>query len=343
MIETLGRMIFASVLCIIFINCNLACADEIHPAPPTQPLGTTTQTTQDPNTQETNTKSPYTLVLGVAQDGGYPQAGCKKSCCQRAWADAKNRKHVSCLAIIDPITNERWMIDATPDFREQLRMIDEAVPSKSSPGLSGILLTHAHVGHYAGLIHLGREVLGAKEVPIFAMPRMRQFLETNGPWNQLVELQQVRLRRIASAQEVRLNDRIRVVPFLVPHRDEYSETVGYKIMGPSNVVLFLPDIDKWERWDVAIEDLLKDADVAYLDGTFFDANELPGRDLSEIPHPLIVESIERFKTLPLDERVKVRFIHANHSNPVINPESESAERVRDAGHRFAEQGERVEL
>lgn len=287
--------------------------------------------------------TPFTMVLGVAQDGGYPQAGCQKDCCRPAWLTPNQRKHVACLAIVDPSTEQRWIIDATPDFRDQLRLLNETAPADQTPGLSGIFLTHAHIGHYTGLIHLGREVLGAQKVSVFVMPRMRQFLETNGPWNQLVELQQIQLHRIGAAQVVNLNRRLTVIPFLVPHRDEYSETVGFRITGPSKTVIYLPDIDKWERWDVSIENLLKDADVAYLDGTFFDVSELPGRDMSEIPHPFIVESMKRFEVLPLSERNKVRFIHANHSNPVINPKSDAAKAIRRAGHHFARQGERIEL
>ena len=287
--------------------------------------------------------TPFIAVLGVAQDGGFPQAGCRKPCCEGIWSRPGKHRAVACLAIVDPAQNQRWVIDATPDFPRQLRDLDQIHPTEASPGLDGILLTHAHVGHYSGLIHLGREVLGAREVSVFAMPRMKHFLETNGPWSQLVGLNQIRLRRMAAGQNVRLNDRIHVVPFLVPHRDEFSETVGYRIRGPQRSAIFLPDIDKWERWDVAIEELLRDVDVAFLDGTFFDAAELPGRDMSEIPHPFVVESIERFKDLPRSERRKVRFIHMNHTNPILNPDSSATARVQTAGHRVAEQGERFDL
>ena len=71
---------------------------------------------------------------------------------------------------------------------------------------------------------------------------------------------------------------------LIPHRDEYSETVGFVIRGPDRSALFLPDIDKWDRWERKIADVLADADVAYLDGTFFADGELLGRDMSKIPH-----------------------------------------------------------
>lgn len=292
---------------------------------------------------ETPSRAPYVVVLGVAQDGGFPQAGCRKPCCRSAWTDDAVRRNVASVAIVDPESRQRWIIDATPDFPRQLRMLDDLVPTKDSLGIDGILLTHAHVGHYSGLIHLGREVLGADGVSVFAMPRMRQFLETNGPWDQLISLRQVVIERIAAGQAVQLNERISVVPFLVPHRDEYSETVGFRIHGPSRTVLYLPDIDKWERWEVDIEKIVSDVDVAYLDGTFFDERELPGRDMSEIPHPFVVESIRRFRNLPLRERSKVRFIHANHTNPILREDSPASMAVREAGHHVAVQGERVGL
>ncbi|MDP7015205.1 MAG: MBL fold metallo-hydrolase [Pirellulaceae bacterium] len=286
---------------------------------------------------------PFLVVLGVAQDAGYPQAGCRKSCCAAAWRSASRRRFATSLAVVDPESGERWLFDCTPDFREQLRLLDGVAPPQRPPSLRGILLTHAHIGHYLGLAHLGREVIGANEVPVYAMPRMRLFLETNGPWDQLVKLKQIKLQRLAAGSVVQLNDRVKVTPFPVPHRDEYSETVGFMIRGPRRVAIYLPDIDKWSRWTTRIEDLLAEADVAYLDGTFYADGELPGRDISKIPHPFIVESIERFRTLPEATRAKIRFIHLNHTNPALRDDSQATARIRRAGHRVAKQGERVEL
>ncbi len=289
---------------------------------------------------ERESDAPFVTVLGVAQDAGYPQAGCRKACCQAAWNDEKLKRHVACLAIVDPRHGQRWLIDCTPDFREQLRTLDQLAPTKKTPGLDGILLTHAHVGHYAGLIHLGREVIGADRVPVYAMPRMRSFLESNGPWEQLIKLKQIAIHRLADAHQLKLNNRIAMTPFLVPHRDEYSETVGFLIQGPSRKIVYIPDIDKWERWKVKIEDILADADIAYLDGTFFADGELPGRDISKIPHPFVTESIQRFKSLSAKDRGKVRFIHTNHTNPILDPASSAASAVKAAGHHVARQGER---
>jgi len=281
------------------------------------------------------------VVLGIAQDGGYPQAGCRKKCCARAWADPSRRRHVASLAIVDPESRKRWLIDATPDFREQLKALDSLAPAPSGPVLEGILLTHAHVGHYAGLMDLGREVMGASGVPVYAMPRMRKFLKSSGPWDQLVRLGNIEPRPLAAGKATRLNGRITVTPLQVPHRDEYSETVGFRVQGPGGSVLYLPDIDKWEKWSTRLETILAGVDVAYLDGTFYDGGELPGRSVSEIPHPFMTETMARLSALPEELRARVRFIHLNHTNPALDPGSDAARRLLEAGLAVAREGERA--
>jgi pyrroloquinoline quinone biosynthesis protein B len=286
---------------------------------------------------------PFVMVLGVGQDGGYPQAGMKDGA---AWSALDRRRLPVSLAIVDPQSGERWMIEATPAFPEQLQLLDRIAPHDDIPGLAGILLTHAHVGHYTGLIHLGREIIGARGVPVYAMPQMGEFLRTNGPWDQLVRLENIELRPLADGVRTPLNSRIAVTPLRVPHRDEYSETVGFLIHGPDRAVFFLPDIDKWERWDAwgtRIEDVIATVDVAYLDATFFADGEIPGRAMAEIPHPFVAESLERFAVLPEEERAKIRFIHINRTNPVGWPETPERNEVEAAGFRVADQGERVGL
>ena len=258
--------------------------------------------------------APYTLILGIAQDGGYPQAGCNRPDCIAAWRNPKLRQRVASIAIVDPQSHQRWIIDATPDFPSQLATLDANAP-RGTALLDGILLTHAHIGHYLGLAHLGREVLGAQSIKVYAMPRMREFLQHNGPWDQLVRLKNIEIVPIEDGVPFALNERITLTPLRVPHRDEYSETVGFIVRGPSRAILWLPDIDKWEKWTTSLESVLAQVDVAYIDGTFYDATELPGRDLSEIPHPLMTETLTRLANSPL--RAKVRFIHLNQSNPLL--------------------------
>ncbi len=286
---------------------------------------------------------PFVIVLGVAQDGGAPQAGCRRECCAGRWDDPTLRLRVACLGIVDPQTSQRWMIDATPDFPAQLRALGAAAPPVEGGLSAGILLTHAHIGHYTGLIHLGREVMGARGVTVYAMPRMEVFLSEKGPWEQLIVLGSITIEPMSAGVAIPLNDRITVTPMAVPHRHEYSETVGFRIDGPNRSALYVPDIDKWHRLDVLIEDLVMDVDVAYLDGTFFDDGELPDRNMAEIPHPLIVETMERLGGLSARDRRKVRFIHLNHTNPALRSDSSATRDIETSGFGVAAEGERFSL
>lgn len=291
---------------------------------------------------------PYLVVLGVAQDGGHPHTACMKECCTTAAADPAKAHLVCCLGLIDPAGDRRFVFDATPDFPEQLRILDEEHPlraerAKRDLGLDGIFLTHAHIGHYTGLMHVGREVSGAAGVPVYAMPRMFEYLSNNGPWSQLVSLENIELRPLVADTAVELGGGLRVTPVRVPHRDEYSETVAFFIQGPQHRVLFLPDIDKWEKWNRDLLELIREVDRAYVDGSFFADGEIPGRAMSEIPHPFIEETLSLVAELPAEERAKVRFIHLNHTNPALDLESEAAAQVRAAGCGLAIEGERYGL
>jgi pyrroloquinoline quinone biosynthesis protein B len=283
--------------------------------------------------------APFLMVLGIAQDAGYPQAGCHKACCAPAWQDQRRRRHPACLGIVDPESQERWLIDCTPHFPEQLRLLDQASPVAESPGIDGILLTHAHMGHYAGLVHLGREALAADRVPVYAMPRMKQFLSENLPWRLLVEDENIVLRELKAGATVPLNSRIRVTSFVVPHRGEISETVGFRIDGPNRSALYVPDTDSWDDWPQPVEKLIEEVDIAFLDGTFYDGNELSGRDLTAVPHPLIVESMQRFSSLLAAERQKIHFVHLNHTNPVLDVHSEAAQSILAAEYCIAREGQ----
>jgi len=275
-------------------------------------------------------QDPYVVVLGIAQDGGAPHAGCQKDCCATRWNDPSKYLMVSSIGIVDPNTKETWIIDATPDFPKQLEILTGNDHNK----LKGIFLTHAHIGHYTGLMFLGREVMGSNSVPVYAMPKMAKYLRSNGPWSQLVDMENIVIKKLKDERSVKLNDRIKVTPFQVPHRDEFSETVGYKIEGANKSLIFIPDIDKWSKWDKDIVTIVKENDYAILDGSFYQNGEITGRDMSEIPHPFIIESLETLKS-SLDNS-EVYFIHLNHTNPALIKESEAQKQILKAGFKIAE-------
>jgi pyrroloquinoline quinone biosynthesis protein B len=276
------------------------------------------------------------IVLGVAQDGGYPHAGCRRDCCRRVWSGRQPQSSPACLAIADGRSRKVWMLEATPAYPAQWeRLIEETGwTDKNAP--DGIFLTHAHIGHYTGLMYLGREALGAKAVPVYALPRMKNFLETNGPWSQLVSLKNIAIQPMLPDSAVALAPGIRVTPFSVPHRDEFSETAGYRIEAGGKRILFIPDIDKWEKWERDISREIRDVDIAYLDATFYKNGELQ-RDMREIPHPFVEESMRLFDILPATEKAKIHFIHFNHTNPLLwNPAEVRVVEAR--GFRVAQEG-----
>lgn len=278
----------------------------------------------------------FLTVLGVAQDAGYPQMACTKSCCSDLWESGIKGAKVSCLGLVDKTSESSFIIDATPDLPYQMEALASTCPGCGDLP-DGVLLTHAHMGHYTGLMYLGRESVGAHQIPVYMMPRMKTYLETNGPWSQLFTLQNIQAVDLVADEISSLSQELSVVPFLVPHRDEFSETVGYKIYGPNKKALFIPDIDKWERWDKSLEAEIAQVDYAFLDATFYQNGEIPGRDMSEIPHPFVEETIDLLSELKDTEKQKVFFIHLNHTNPLLR-KGAALDSLNDLGFQLAEEG-----
>ena len=275
-------------------------------------------------------------VLGTIQDGGIPHMGCSKECCTNYFENKSIRIGVSSIGVSNFKYETNYIVDTTPDVNFQLQaLIGNTNPSEK---LDGIFLTHAHMGHYAGLLNFGRESLNSNNIPVYLMPKFFDFISNNGPWDQLVSLNNIKLQRIYNNEKVILHNNLSFTPILVPHRDEYSETVGYIIEGNRKKALYIPDIDKWAKWNISITEMIKNVDYAFLDGTFFDEKEINNRDISEIPHPFIIESLELFNNLENIDKAKVYFIHLNHTNPVLNKNSEEYKRVILSGFNVAEPG-----
>ena len=274
------------------------------------------------------------LVLGTAQDGGYPHTGCSDDCCKEAWEDSNQKRLIASLAVLD--SNDCFLVDITPDFKYQLQLIERHINEK--PRISGICITHAHLGHYMGLLELGLEAMNTKAIPVYVMPTMKSFLENNAPFTQLLKLNNIRLFVLQDNCPVDISKDVKIIPFQVPHRNEYSETVGYRIQSSHQSVLYIPDIDSWDGWDTDINELIKESDIALLDGTFYDKAELKKRDVSAIPHPSIRESINFFSALDKMDRKKVNFTHLNHTNNVLREGSEARKDVIQQGFQIAYDG-----
>ena len=280
---------------------------------------------------------PYVMVLGTAQDGGIPQLGGSLN----QDGDELPSRKIASLLIADPATGGRWLIDATPDIREQALTASEhpktrAQLAPNAPIFDGILITHAHTGHYTGLIHFGREAHAADHLPVYATDTMCEFLRGNGPWSLLTEGGYIDLQPLVPGAPLSLCTGLQITPILVPHRAEYSDTVGFVIEGARSSLLYIPDIDQWEAWQTPIEAHINTVTYALLDGTFYDATELGHRDMTQVPHPLIKSSLERFSALSLRDRNKIHFTHLNHTNPACDPQSPATQTILSSGMAVAE-------
>jgi pyrroloquinoline quinone biosynthesis protein B len=280
---------------------------------------------------QAQSQSGYDIkVLGVAQDGGVPHLGCSKTCC----STSSVTRYVSSIMVYNQKSKGSYIFDASPDLAKQLSFMKD----KITENLKGIFLTHAHIGHYSGLMYLGRESFNSKNIPVYAMPRMKKFLETNGPWDQLVSLNNIKINSIINEKEIIVEKELIVKPIEVPHRDEYSETVGYLIKGPNKSAIYIPDIDKWYKWDKSIVDLISSVDYAFIDATFYDEKEINYRDISEIPHPFVIESMKLFEAVSKEEKSKIYFIHLNHTNPLLDSSSSEYKDLISKGYNVAQEG-----
>ena len=275
----------------------------------------------------------YVKVLGTIQDGGYPQIDCNKACCQNQWLSPK-KKFVSSIALVDESEKKQWIIDASPEIKFQTKLLKEKTNIKN---IEGVFLTHAHIGHYTGLMYYGNEAAGSRDLKVYAMPKMKKFLENNGPWNHLLKQRNIKLIKLYKNNTINISANLKIKPFLVPHREDYSETVGFKIATSKKELIYIPDIDNWEKWDISITELIKNIDFALVDGTFFSEREIE-RDISLIPHPLVKDSLKLFSNLKAKERNKIIFTHFNHTNPLIDESSKEHEEVLSKGFRIAKEG-----
>ena len=248
------------------------------------------------------------VVLGVAQDAGIPQLGCTQPLCSSIRNGSRNAERVSSIGVINRGSGRAYLFDATPDLPSQVH----SLTGGRAP--DGVFLTHAHAGHYTGLMYFGRESIDAKGIPVFGTERMTTFLAANGPWSLLVSRGNIAPRTVVPDRSVDLGDGLRVTAFVVPHRDEFTDTVGYLIETPARKAVFIPDIDQWQKWSRDVRQVVDGVDYALLDGTFASADEIPGRTTADIPHPLMPATRDLLKGV----RAQVWFIHLNHTNREID-------------------------
>ena len=287
-----------------------------------------------------NSQSEYIYILGNTQDAGLPHIGCQHPFCEDNF-NAYEEHYTTSIAVVNSDLKKYILFEATPDITFQLNNLKKNIFNEFLLPES-IYITHAHIGHYTGLMYFGREALGTKDLLVKVLPRMSNFLQNNGPWSQLVDINNIIIKEINFGLSTNELNNIQITPVKVPHRDEYSETAGYIIKGKNKKALFIPDIDKWEKWDRDLSQLAKEFDFLLIDATFYDSKEI-NRDISEIPHPLVTETIDLLSGLNTENRSKVYFIHMNHTNMMLDPNSELSKLVTSKGFNIARLGQKLYL
>jgi pyrroloquinoline quinone biosynthesis protein B len=290
----------------------------------------------------------YALVLGSVQDAGFPQVGCYTPRCDagRALLAAGRGRFVSSLALIEPRAERFYLVDATPDITRQLDLITEPAFRRRAAErrpFDGIFLTHAHIGHYAGLAMLGREGLGILETPVYCTQAMAGFLASNYPWRFLVDQGHIALRPLPVDEWHRIDAFLEVQLWQVPHRNEIADTVAFVFRGPDASILFLPDINAWSMWNRNVAEAVASVDVALVDGTFWSLDELPGRTLDEVPHPLMLQTMDVLQGVVDRKQTHVVLTHLNNTNPALDDGGPEQAEIARRGFGLAREGMRFAL
>ena len=286
---------------------------------------------------------PTLTILGTAQDGGVPQAGCWCSNCNAAFENPERVRFPVSLGVMD---NQGGMhlIEATRALPEQLKIWADACRFDSPIRPNSVLLTHAHLGHIEGIGQFGKEAMGCRNLTLVASESVASILQEKKLMTPFV------IADFGSQNLPKFQQGGVVFDFIpVPHRDDTSDTHAILISGENKRVLFLPDHDDWEQtlksvgytnpneWFQSLG-----ATHVLLDATFWNGEELSGRDMKDVPHPTVEDSLARLQEGGIDGP-EIILIHLNHTNPLNNPNSHQSRMVEDAGHSIGQRGMTIEL
>jgi pyrroloquinoline quinone biosynthesis protein B len=287
-------------------------------------------------------------ILGTAQDGGIPQAGCSCQRCLDAHRDLKLRKYPVSLGILG-VDGTKHIIEITKNLSEQLVIW---TPDKNELFIpETVSITHLHLGHVEGIGQLGKPVMGLREVDVYLSPKNKDVFDNRSDIVLMEDEGNIRTHSKNFYHPFEPKDgcgfSLQFIP--IPHRSELGDNAAIIIKAEGKSILFMPDQDSWSdtldyHSKENIRDFLKmfDIDEALIDGTFWNMNELPRRDISKIPHPTIQETIQLLGS-KREGDPEISFLHLNHSNPVNDLGSEQRKVVEENGWKISEIGDVLKL
>ena len=288
-------------------------------------------------------RAPTVTILGTAQDGGVPQAGCGCPNCNAAFENPERVRFPVSLGVIDN-KGGKHLIEATRALPEQLKIWADTCGYDNPIRPDTVLLTHAHLGHIEGIGQFGKEAMGCQNLTLVASESVISILQNKklmAPFSNT---------DFTSEESLKFEQGGIVFDFIpVPHRDDTSDTHAILVSGENKRVLFLPDHDDWGQTLKSVgytnpRDWFQSMGATHvlLDATFWNGEELPGRDMKDVPHPTVEDTLERIQESEL-EGPEIIFIHLNHTNPLNKPNSKQSRMVEAAGCKIGHRGWSIEL
>lgn len=298
------------------------------------------------------------IVLGSAAGGGFPQWNCNCVNCRRARAgDPAAQVRTQCSLAVSA-DGERWyLINASPDLRQQLATTPALHPHSGSPRHSpveGVVLTNGDIDHIAGLLNL-RE---GHPFSVYATRRILTVLDRNPVFNAL-DRDLVERRPVGLGESVALDDRLMVEMFAVPGKValyledgvpeigvETEDVVGVRIEDDRGGFFFF--VPGCARLTPALARRLAGAQVVFFDGTLWQDDEMvrlgagskTGHRMGHMSVSGSTGSLAAFAGLEVGRKI---YIHINNTNPMLLDDSPERAAVSAAGWEVAYDGMEVGL
>ncbi|SDT47502.1 pyrroloquinoline quinone biosynthesis protein PqqB [Bradyrhizobium canariense] len=305
------------------------------------------------------------VVLGAGAGGGVPQWNCGCPVCRMARTEQPELQRTQASVAISADGNHWFLINASPDLRQQVTATPQLHPAhgklRHSP-ISGVILTNGEIDAVAGLLSM-RE---GWPFTIYAHARVLSILKSNSVFNVLNE-KNVRRQpiQVNEAFEPGLPDGspsgIEVLPFAVPGKsawylegtahpegnDGEGDTLGLRISDKSTGK-HLYFLAACARVTDDLKSRLAGASAIFFDGTVWRDDELivaglgnkTGQGMGHIAMSGHAGAIESLAGLDIDSKM---FLHINNSNPVLLSDSAERKTAERAGWQIPADGTEITL
>jgi len=305
------------------------------------------------------------VVLGAAAGGGVPQWNCGCPVCRASRTEHPDLQSTQASIAISADGDHWYLINASPDLRQQLIATPQLHPKagklRHSP-ISGVILTNGEIDAVAGLLSM-RE---GWPFTVYAHAKVLSILKTNSIFNVLNERDVKRQPiEVDATFEPALPDGspagIEILPFAVPGKgawylegkvhpggnDGAGDTLGLRI-GDKATGKYFYFLAACARVTDDIKSRLAGASLIFFDGTVWRDDELivaglsdkTGQGMGHIAMSGDRGAIESLAGLDIDRKM---FLHINNSNPALLRDSAERKVAEHAGWQIPADGTEITL